>query len=646
MTTLLGNHRPDLTQIVPGTRRRASVPPTRGAPDLAARYTHLLDQIGEAVLLVDPDTHAIVEVSTRAATLTGISLPQLLDLALDALFSSPAVGLLLAELANLAPGATRTIRRVGVSGGRHPVVDARISVLEEHGRRLLHVVLSDIGEVRRLENVLAERDHVLNALSALAALAAAPGEHVLTQAVSAALPLLQARTGALYIVQDGQLRIIAGAGTTDTLPLTLDPEVINHRFDLDLLPLAGGEALLATRPEEPGRIATDPGADALRAALAGVLSAVLSAYLARRDAAAARTHLARTGEFQHVTLQSIGSAVIVLDGEGRVAHVNAAAARLLGYDMQEIVRMPYRNVLVTRRPIAQWIEPALQGQPAGPFELLLINRGGEELPVNFLARPVHGAEDDPPGVLLILEDLSQHRETDEHLRDLDRLQFLAEVSPVLAHEIRNPLTAIHAGVQYMATKIPADDPLRETIDLMKDESRRLNVLFGDFLAAARPVELRLMPCPLADLLEGLLHRRSAELNQRNIIVRRQYAPETLPALADRTKLEQVFANLIDNAMQAMDHDGVLTIEVLPGDPGGPPRVQARVSDSGPGIAPEAADQIWRPFFTTKQGGTGLGLPISKRIVNAHNGAIAVQSFPGSGTIFTVALPAAAGAPES
>jgi signal transduction histidine kinase len=136
------------------------------------------------------------------------------------------------------------------------------------------------------------------------------------------------------------------------------------------------------------------------------------------------------------------------------------------------------------------------------------------------------------------------------------------------------------------------------------------------------------------------------LNQRNIIVRRQYAPETLPALADRTKLEQVFANLIDNAMQAMDHDGVLTIEVLPGDPGGPPRVQARVSDSGPGIAPEAADQIWRPFFTTKQGGTGLGLPISKRIVNAHNGAIAVQSFPGSGTIFTVALPAAAGAPES
>ena len=79
--------------------------------------------------------------------------------------------------------------------------------------------------------------------------------------------------------------------------------------------------------------------------------------------------------------------------------------------------------------------------------------------------------------------------------------------------------------------------------------------------------------------------------------------------------------------------------VLPGDGDGPSRMLARVSDSGPGIAPEAAEQIWRPFYTTKKGGTGLGLPISKRIVNAHNGTIAVQSFPGSGTIFTVSLPA-------
>jgi signal transduction histidine kinase len=170
------------------------------------------------------------------------------------------------------------------------------------------------------------------------------------------------------------------------------------------------------------------------------------------------------------------------------------------------------------------------------------------------------------------------------------------------------------------------------------------VLFGDFLTAARPVELRLMPCPLADLLEGLLHRRSAELVSRNITVRRQYAAEAAPVLADRSKLEQVFANLIDNAVQAMEWNGVLTVEVLPGDGDGPPRMLARVSDSGPGIAPEAAEQIWRPFYTTKQGGTGLGLPISKRIVNAHNGTIAVQSFPGSGTIFTVSLPAVMPAP--
>ena len=112
-------------------------------------------------------------------------------------------------------------------------------------------------------------------------------------------------------------------------------------------------------------------------------------------------------------------------------------------------------------------------------------------------------------------------------------------------------------------------------------------------------------------------------------------------MGDRSRLEQVFANLIDNALQAMGQDGVLTLgcSFLPASENQPARVHIAISDTGPGIAPELKERIFKPFYTTKKGGTGLGLPIARRIMNAHNGTLDLESYPGVGTMFIMTIPA-------
>lgn len=610
-----------------------------------ARYNQLLDQIDAAVLLVEPDSGIIFEASPNSGPLTGIPPSQLRGMPLAALLGQPAVPRLIAELVRLAPQETRTVRRITLATGRRATVDARFSILNEDGSpRRLHVVLADVTELRLLDSALAQRGELLISLAGLAGQAQAHDENVLPNALATALAILHVPAGALYLNAGGMLhRVTAESdpGSAMAFPDVLTSENAATRTGIDLLPLPADRGMLLLYSPAGTLRAMDPDFDAVRTAVAACLVAVVSAWQARTHERQAQEAYRHVLHLQSTLLERVASGVILLDRQGRILIANEPAAHLLGYSADEIVGMSYNAVLITRRPIDECLQPALAGRAEDPAKLMLINRDGAEIPVRLSATPLGDAQD--AGVLVVIEDLSAHKEQDEQARDVDRLTFLAEVSPVLAHEIRNPLASIQAGVQYVATKVEGDAELNEMMAMVTDEIRRLNLLLADFLAAARPVELRLMPCMLSDLLEGLAAKRAADLQRRGIQVHRKYAPDTPPALADRTRLEQVFVNLIDNAIQAMAENGVLTLEcgVANGSAGGgTPRVWAKVSDTGPGIAPEVMERIFQPFYTTKkaQGGTGLGLPISRRIVNAHNGMLDVESHPGAGTRFTVTLP--------
>jgi PAS domain S-box-containing protein len=612
------------------------------SPAGSARYRQLLALIDEAVLVVDASTGTILEASAHACTLTGLPAERLIGQHLSTLLAHPAITHQVGELARLAPGMSQSMRGIVLSVGRQPVVDARFSVVaEEGGRRRLLVVFDEAAELRRVQATLIQQERLLAALGLLAARAHDPSDDMLFGAVEAAVELLHAPAGALYLVQNDMLKRIAECGASEELPATLTPDGLPGQGALDILPLAAGDALLVCLPPAgPEPLASYLSAEPLRAAVAGCLTAVVAAWQARGQTASAAARFRQLSQVQQKVLAHVTSGVIVLDAGGHIVVANPAAAHLLGYEPAEVHGLPYGDVLVARVPISDWVEPALAGEPGDAAELVLIGRTGQELPGRLFAQPLVAATGATAGALLVIDDLSEHKEKDDRLRELDRLQFLAEVSPVLAHEIRNPLAAIQAGVQYIAAKLPADHPLQETVTLILAEGSRLNLLFTDFLAAARTAEPRLMPYALPDLLAGLIERRTAELQRRGIEVHRQFPPDLPPALVDPARLEQVFINLIDNALAAIGQDGLLTVGCRLDESDGTPRVQVTIGDNGPGIAPELLERIWQPFYTTKTGGTGLGLPISRRIVNAHNGMLTVESFPGIGTIFTVALPVA------
>ena len=228
----------------------------------------------------------------------------------------------------------------------------------------------------------------------------------------------------------------------------------------------------------------------------------------------------------------------------------------------------------------------------------------------------------------------RHKRLAAERRRLDRLAALGQMSAVVAHEIRNPMAGIAAGVEYMGKNIPPDSPQKEGVSMIMGEIGRVNRILEDILSIARPFQLKLSSQAAPDIVEHVLRRYQERIEAKAIRVNCRYAEALPPVRADRERLEQALTNLILNAVEAMTKEGTLTIGLDADDAW----LAIVVTDTGSGIPPEARRRIFEPFFTTKARGTGLGLAVARRVVEEHGGAIEVTSQPGQGTTFTVRLP--------
>jgi two-component system sensor histidine kinase HydH len=232
----------------------------------------------------------------------------------------------------------------------------------------------------------------------------------------------------------------------------------------------------------------------------------------------------------------------------------------------------------------------------------------------------------------------------QQMKEKDRLAALGEMSAGLAHEIRNPLAAIKAAVQYLdPKKLPADD--REFLEIMIEEVNRLNGVVTQFLDYSRPLKPSMAPTAVNEVLQKTF--KLLESQPSNVNVELELADWVPRVLADAEQLKQVFLNLALNAFQAMPGGGRLTVSTrvardeLAFWREGARRadiVEIRFRDTGPGVPEEARESIFVPFYTTKEKGTGLGLAICQRLVKAHQGTVGVRSSPGEGAEFLVSLP--------
>jgi nitrogen-specific signal transduction histidine kinase len=253
-----------------------------------------------------------------------------------------------------------------------------------------------------------------------------------------------------------------------------------------------------------------------------------------------------------------------------------------------------------------------------------------------------------------LQDLSDKlEETNRQLqraeadaRRAERLAALGQLSAGLAHEIRNPLGVIKGSADMLSKKVAGSEPLvAELAGYISSEVNRLNALVVRFLDFARPSKLELRPERISEIVDRALEAATASVPNAGVKIARQYAPSLPEVPADPQLCEQVFVNLITNALQAMQvHDGslekLLRVAIAPEISHGQPGVGVIVEDTGPGVPPELREQIFNPFFTSKKDGVGLGLSIVAKIIDDHRGTIRLEVNPPHGARFHVFFPQA------
>lgn len=338
--------------------------------------------------------------------------------------------------------------------------------------------------------------------------------------------------------------------------------------------------------------------------------------------------------------ENVQEGILLLAPNLTVSEMNPAAEWMLGYADWEVRGQPVENILIGAERLMTALEMAVEGLPTHNMgNISLHRRNGQSFPAHMQIVPVQ-REGELLAILISFSDTSEHVEIRNRTQQLEQRAVLGEVTAVFAHEVRNPINNISTGLQLLSVKMPPEDPNQENIARLLNDCQRLNHLMESVLNFSRQVEHKFEEVDLEALLRRLLDRWRPRMAKVSVTSYFQIEPDTRTVLADPRSLEQVFTNLVGNAVEAMSSQGgtlavrAAPFHLLPGRP----QVEVTISDSGPGIPDEIRERIFEPFVTTKQQGTGLGLAITKRIVTAHHGSISVNSFPG-GTVFHVILPA-------
>jgi PAS domain S-box-containing protein len=332
-----------------------------------------------------------------------------------------------------------------------------------------------------------------------------------------------------------------------------------------------------------------------------------------------------------------------------VVTLNPAAELMTGFFAGEATGRYCTDVFAGTPQLGEILMETIASRTAYPGMAVTVRRrNGRTLSVEISAAPLKGGEGKDLGVIAVMRDLTVVRELETRLRRSDRLAALGSLAAGLAHEIKNPLTSLLTFSRHLTRRFD-DEQFREKFQsVVPHELQRINGIVERLLELARPSRLTFAAVRLPALLERVVDLCAHELDGRGVRLTREYARD-LPAIwADADALHQSLVNLVRNALDAMPAGGRLVLRVgwagsddivVAGgrNPGAARRVQIEVEDSGVGIAPEAADRVFNPFFSTKESGTGLGLALTHKIIEDHGGVIDFRAAPGGGTIFRIAL---------
>jgi PAS domain S-box-containing protein len=499
-------------------------------------------------------------------------------------------------------------------------------------------------------------------------------------AVRTMTPLMQETTAARQSVLDFAVPIFVNAQKWGTARVAvskkrMEAEIVRTRSELAILTLimlafgGAGAALIARRVSQPmQRLAdsasalargewnqriepvTDDEMGRLATAFNHMVGELAQQRVALEDAnielRRRYEELADLKSYTDNILASLSTGIVTVDLDGRVVTLNPAAELMTGFFAGEVRGRYCTEVFVHTPDLADLLMETLATRVAMPgMSVTLRRRNGRTVPVELSAAPLRGVEGKELGVIGVFRDLTRVQQLEDRLRRSDRLAALGELAAGLAHEIKNPLTSLVTFSRHLSRRFEDPGFRQKFLSVVPRELERINSIVDRLLELARPARLTFKPLRLPALLERVLELYGERLEAQTVRVARDWRRDVPVVWVDQEALYRALVNLVANALDAMPRGGVLTLrvgwstsEALVAARGAGRRVAVEVEDSGMGIDPANVDRVFNPFFSTKEGGTGLGLALTQKIVEDHAGAIDVRSTPGAGTVFRIVLP--------
>ena len=629
-------------------------PTSRIPPALAA----LLEHIGQPAILVTGGEHCIVAGNLEASRQSGYSRERLSRLAWEQLF--PEVSWEMTTELEGREIVTFLQRRDGSSRK----ISCEAQKLGEKGDLWLVTFAPPPGPGEKTEPKESALERIIR--QSVEGLEDGNADVMLERLLMEMSRVVQSVWGALYLSDTPAYKLRSKVGVTPELPLILPPQDGEHfrqphRFGptevaetalhavvrtaeapyLVAVPLGQGQALEGfvvfgyTRQPPAGTLRR---ATILARGLRQVMLCRLHGRRAKEEELRARQVLGLT----RVLLQHAYEGVLIFDERLRLRGLSHAAEELLGYEHSEILGAAFADLLVGEVTLETAARHALalnQPQAVGAH---LLRRDGSEFPVEVRLVPcIPEGGNHPEGLVVLLQDLSKEEQYRMQTQRLMWRAMLGDVLASFAHEVRDPLNSISTGLEWLEFSLAEDAPEHQTVASLQQDVERLSHLVKHLLEYSRTRTLHLKPLDVGVLIESILRRWERRF-KRYRIETTFYADRDVPlALGDRLSLEQIFVNLIDNAIKAVKEqpgERFVGIKVSRAtSENGVGWVEVAVTDNGPGFTDEVARHIFEPFYTTRKDGFGLGLSITKQLVTAHRGNIEAFSYPGGGTVFRVRL---------
>jgi PAS domain S-box-containing protein len=349
-------------------------------------------------------------------------------------------------------------------------------------------------------------------------------------------------------------------------------------------------------------------------------------------------------------LQSIPTGVLTINRNGVVTAVNPTAEAVLKRRAGDLLGHSYESVFGNGEIIREVLDEALRNnkhmsQKDVPYGGI----NGRPQTIRVSTVELRGDDGRPAGVLLQAQDVTEWLGLEQRVRVAEKLAALHTLSAGVAHELRNPLSAMDLNLHLLQEELQDQGPLTSRtahyVQVLNAECRRLSAILDNFMKFARPSSLSAHDVDVHRIIEHIAALMQLEAQEHKIHLEHTIEDDLPPVLGDETQISQALVNVVVNAFHAMAGGGRCHIAATTCVSEGTRWVELSVRDTGVGIPEEALPRLFDPFYTTKTSGSGLGLAIAYRIMQDHGGGISVSSVPGSGTAVTLRFPALATHPQ-